>query len=93
MDHFINIINVEEILRRLLVFLKPEAFQGAIKAINERILSVLDDSGSGRVDMGMHVLNVKEGSSQITKTDAEKYIKLLRAIYMLEAHGEEEESD
>lgn len=36
---------------------------------------------------------VKEGSSQITKTDAEKYIKLLRAIYMLEAHGEEEESD
>lgn len=57
MDHFINIINVEEILRRLLVFLKPEAFQGAIKAINERILSVLDDSGSGRVDMGMHVLN------------------------------------
>ncbi|KAH0916800.1 hypothetical protein HID58_031246, partial [Brassica napus] len=40
--------NVEETLRRLLVFLKPEAFQGGIKAINERTLSVLDDSGSGR---------------------------------------------
>ncbi|KAJ4868366.1 putative TPR repeat-containing protein [Raphanus sativus] len=41
---------------------------------------------------------VNEGSSQITKTDADKYIKLLRAIYipshgmseMLEVHGEEE---
>ncbi|XP_042514392.1 uncharacterized TPR repeat-containing protein At1g05150-like, partial [Macadamia integrifolia] len=44
---------LEEILRRLLNFLKPETFQGAVKAINERILSVLDDSGSGRVDLGM----------------------------------------
>ncbi|CAN7064993.1 unnamed protein product [Brassica rapa subsp. trilocularis] len=114
--------NLEEILRRLLVSLKPETFQGAIKAINERILSVLDDSGSGRVDMGMFYAviaplcgghsdkrkrvafeallwrPVNEGSSQITKTDADKYIKLLRAIYipshgmseMLEVHGEEE---
>ncbi|KAK4768683.1 hypothetical protein SAY87_003824 [Trapa incisa] len=45
--------NLEQILRRLLHFLKPEAFQGAVKAINERILSVLDRTGSGRVDMGM----------------------------------------
>ncbi|CAL0333534.1 unnamed protein product [Lupinus luteus] len=45
--------SLEEILRRLLSFLKPEAFQGAVKAINERILSVLDESGSGRVDLGM----------------------------------------
>ncbi|KAJ7955480.1 Calcium-binding EF hand protein [Quillaja saponaria] len=45
--------NLEEILRRLLDFLKPETFQGAIKAINERILSVLDETGSGRVDLGM----------------------------------------
>ncbi|KAJ4914941.1 putative TPR repeat-containing protein [Raphanus sativus] len=114
--------NLEEILRRLLSSLKPETFQGAIKAINERILSVLDDSGSGRVDMGMFYAviaplcgghsdkrkrvafeallwrPVNEGSSQITKTDADKYIKLLRAIYipshgmseMLEVHGEEE---
>lgn len=45
--------NLEEILRRLLNFLKPETFQGAVKAINERILSVLDETGSGRVDLGM----------------------------------------
>ncbi|KAK3231738.1 hypothetical protein Dsin_003619 [Dipteronia sinensis] len=45
--------NLEEILRKLLNFLKPETFQGAVKAINERILSVLDDTGSGRVDVGM----------------------------------------
>ncbi|KDP38589.1 hypothetical protein JCGZ_04514 [Jatropha curcas] len=45
--------NLEEILQRLLNFLKPETFQGAVKAINERILSVLDDTGSGRVDLGM----------------------------------------
>ncbi|KAJ7979793.1 Calcium-binding tetratricopeptide family protein [Quillaja saponaria] len=45
--------NLEEILRRLLNFLKPETFEGAVKAINERILSVLDETGSGRVDLGM----------------------------------------
>ncbi|KAG6644570.1 uncharacterized TPR repeat-containing protein At1g05150-like [Carya illinoinensis] len=44
---------LEEVLRRLLSFLKPETFQGAVKAINERILSVLDEAGSGRVDLGM----------------------------------------
>ncbi|KAF5175777.1 Calcium-binding ef hand protein [Thalictrum thalictroides] len=44
---------LEEILRRLLRSLKPETFQGAVKAINERILSVLDAAGSGRVDLGM----------------------------------------
>ncbi|KAL6645834.1 hypothetical protein ACP70R_017442 [Stipagrostis hirtigluma subsp. patula] len=44
---------LEVILRRLLSFLKPDTFQGAIKAINERILSVLDAPGSGRVDLGM----------------------------------------
>ncbi|KAL5778136.1 hypothetical protein ACOSP7_011062 [Xanthoceras sorbifolium] len=45
--------NLEEILRKLLNFLKPETFQGAVKAINERILSVMDETGSGRVDLGM----------------------------------------
>ncbi|KAF5740820.1 hypothetical protein HS088_TW11G00900 [Tripterygium wilfordii] len=45
--------NLEEILRRLLIFLKPETSQGAVKAINERILSVLDETGLGRVDLGM----------------------------------------
>ncbi|XP_044476158.1 uncharacterized TPR repeat-containing protein At1g05150-like [Mangifera indica] len=45
--------NLEEILRRFLSFLKPETFQGAVKAINERILSILDETGSGRVDLGM----------------------------------------
>lgn len=112
--------NLEVILRRLLQFLKPETFQGAVKAINERILSVLDETGSGRVDLGMFfsVLApicggspdkrkrvaydallwrpVNEGSTQIRKADALKYIKVLRAIYipshgvseMLEVHGE-----
>ena len=45
--------NLEEVLRRLLNFLKPETFQGAVKAINERILSVFDETGQGRVDLGM----------------------------------------
>ncbi|CAA7049543.1 unnamed protein product [Microthlaspi erraticum] len=113
--------NLEEILRRLLNVLKPETFQGAVKAINEKILSVLDDSGSGRVDLGLFYAVVaplcgghpdkrkrvafdallwrpvnEGGSSQITRRDAVKYIKLLRAIYipsqgmseMLEVHGE-----
>ncbi|KAG5134138.1 hypothetical protein JHK82_025326 [Glycine max] len=31
----------------------PETFQGVVKAINERILSVLDENGSGRLDLGM----------------------------------------
>ncbi|MCL7025304.1 hypothetical protein MKW94_003247 [Papaver nudicaule] len=44
---------LEVILRRLLHFLKPETFQGAVKVINERILSVMDGSGVGRVDLGM----------------------------------------
>ncbi|XP_010469583.1 PREDICTED: uncharacterized TPR repeat-containing protein At2g32450-like [Camelina sativa] len=111
--------NLEEILRRLLNVLKPETFQGAVKAINEKILSVLDDSRSGRVDLGMFYAviaplcgghpdkrkrvafdallwrPVNEGSSQITKMEAVRYIKLLRAIYipsqgmseMLEVHG------
>ncbi|KAL4310849.1 hypothetical protein GQ457_01G009400 [Hibiscus cannabinus] len=116
--------NLEEILRRLLRFLKPETFQGAVKAINERILSVLDEAGSSRVDLGMFyavlapICNghpdkrkriafdallwqpVNEGSSQIRKADAVRYIKLLRAIYvpshgiseMLEVHGETDSS-
>ncbi|CAK8570579.1 unnamed protein product [Lathyrus sativus] len=45
--------NLEEILRKLLSFLKPDTFQGAVKAINERILSVLDENDSGRLDLGM----------------------------------------
>ncbi|KAK8585153.1 hypothetical protein V6N13_139091 [Hibiscus sabdariffa] len=45
--------NLEEVLRKLLNFLKPETFQGAVKAINEKVLSVLDETGSGRVDLGM----------------------------------------
>ncbi|XP_008811839.1 uncharacterized TPR repeat-containing protein At1g05150-like [Phoenix dactylifera] len=44
---------LEAILRRLLRFLKPETFQGAVKAINEKVLSVLDPTGSGRVDLGL----------------------------------------
>ncbi|ONK75663.1 uncharacterized protein A4U43_C03F19240 [Asparagus officinalis] len=44
---------LEVILRKILNFLKAETFLGAVKAINERVLSVLDSSGSGRVDLGM----------------------------------------
>ncbi|KAJ0086646.1 hypothetical protein Patl1_09248 [Pistacia atlantica] len=116
--------NLEEILRRFLSFLKPETFQGAVKAINERILSILDEVGSGRVDLGMFyaILSpicsgspekrkrvafdalrwrpVNEGSTQIKKIDAVRYIKLLRAIYvpsqgvseMMEVHGEADSS-
>ncbi|KAJ0026301.1 hypothetical protein Pint_09064 [Pistacia integerrima] len=116
--------NLEEILRRFLSFLKPETFQGAVKAINERILSILDVVGSGRVDLGMFyaILSpicsgspekrkrvafdalrwrpVNEGSAQIKKIDAVRYIKLLRAIYvpsqgvseMMEVHGEADSS-
>lgn len=116
--------NLEEILRRLLNSLKPETFQGAVKAINERILSVLDETGSGRVDLGMFYAvlapicsgpperrkrvafdallwrPVNEGSPQIKKVDASRYIKLLRAIYvpshgvseMLEVHGDTDAS-
>lgn len=117
--------NLEEILRRLLDFLKPETFQGAVKAINERILSVFDDTGAGRVDLGMFFAVLapiccgppekrkriafdallwrpvnEGGGAQIRKTDATKYIKLLRAIYvpshgvseMQELHGETDSS-
>ncbi|KAL8127124.1 putative TPR repeat-containing protein At2g32450 [Apium graveolens] len=45
--------SLEEILYRLLSFLKPETFVGAVKAINQKILSVLDETESGKVDLGM----------------------------------------
>lgn len=44
---------LEGVLRRLLGFLKPETFVGAVKEINLKILTVLDESESGRVDLGM----------------------------------------
>ncbi|PKA49133.1 putative TPR repeat-containing protein [Apostasia shenzhenica] len=44
---------LEVILRKLLHFLKPEAFQGSVKAVNQKVLSIMDASGSGRVDLGM----------------------------------------
>lgn len=116
--------NLEEILRKFLHFLKPETFQGAVKAINERILSVLDETGSGRVDLGLFYAilapicsgspekrkrvafdallwrPVNEGSAQVGKVDAVRYIKLLRAVYipshgvseMMEVHGEADSS-
>ncbi|GAY42981.1 hypothetical protein CUMW_071100 [Citrus unshiu] len=116
--------NLEEILRKFLHFLKPETFQGAVKAINERILSVLDETGSARVDLGMFYAilapicsgspekrkrvafdallwrPVNEGSTQVRKVDAVRYIKLLRAVYipshgvseMMEVHGEADSS-
>lgn len=44
---------LEGVLRRLLGFLKPDTFVGAVKEINLKILTVLDESESGRVDLGM----------------------------------------
>ncbi|KAL3642101.1 hypothetical protein CASFOL_012916 [Castilleja foliolosa] len=116
--------SLEGILAKLLNFLKPETFVGAVKAINQKILSVLDESESGRVDLGMFFAvlaplcggsaekrkqiayesllwrPVNEGLTQIKKSDALRYIKLLRAIYfpshgiseMLEIHGEMDNS-
>ncbi|KAL0391925.1 UNVERIFIED_CONTAM: putative TPR repeat-containing protein [Sesamum radiatum] len=116
--------SLEGILCKLLNFLKPETFVGAVKAINQKILAVLDDSESGRVDLGMFFAvlaplcggspdkrkqiayesllwrPVNEGNTQIKKSDAQRYIKLLRAIYIpshgiseiLEIHGETDNS-
>ncbi|GMH16688.1 hypothetical protein Nepgr_018529 [Nepenthes gracilis] len=91
---------LEAVLRRLLCFLKPMTFQEAVKAVNERILSVLDESSLGRVDIGMGPpvkrkqvafeallwRPVNEGNSHLQKVDAARYIKLLRSIYF-PAHG------
>ncbi|KAJ7209968.1 hypothetical protein O6H91_Y479700 [Diphasiastrum complanatum] len=44
---------LEKSLRRMLHFLGAETFQESIKAINQRIIRVLDRMGSGRVDLGM----------------------------------------
>eukprot|EP00250_Pteridium_aquilinum_P019821 c24588_g1_i1 orf=551-3034(+) len=52
-EKLIRKVELEKVIRRLLHFLKPEAYQGAMKLLNERILAVLDSTGSGRVDLGM----------------------------------------
>ncbi|ERN10858.1 hypothetical protein AMTRI_Chr09g19730 [Amborella trichopoda] len=115
---------LEGFIRKLLHSLKAETFQGAMRAINERILVVLDGSGSGRVDMGMFCAilapicagtpekrkravfdaliwrAVEEAGGQIRKTDADIYIKLLRAVYLpmtgisdlMEVNGESDAS-
>lgn len=98
--------SLEEILGRLLSFMKPETFVGAVKAINQKILSVLDEPGSGRVDLGLFFAilaplcggpmekrkqvayesllwrPVNEGRAHITKSDAQRYLRLLRSIYI-----------
>ncbi|KAL3514118.1 hypothetical protein ACH5RR_026835 [Cinchona calisaya] len=98
--------SVEGSLRELLGLLKPETFVAAVKAINQKILSVLDEPKSGKVDLclflaviaplcrgpldkrkrvayhALLLLPGNEGSSKIRKTDAQRYIKLLRAIYV-----------
>lgn len=52
-DRSIRKSELEVFLRKLLGFLKPETFQGAVKAINEKIWAVLDVTGSGKVDFRM----------------------------------------
>ncbi|XP_042511655.1 uncharacterized TPR repeat-containing protein At2g32450-like [Macadamia integrifolia] len=44
---------LEVILRKWLHFLKSRVFQLAVKEINQKILSVLDSTASGRVELGM----------------------------------------
>lgn len=44
---------LEKILARLLHFLKPDTFQGAVKAINMKVLKILDQAGTGQVDLGL----------------------------------------
>eukprot|EP00250_Pteridium_aquilinum_P001555 c11749_g1_i1 orf=382-2577(+) len=104
---------LEKILRRLLHFLKPEAFQGAMKVINEKVLTLLDTTDSGRVDLGMvfavlspicggpldkrkHTAfdalvwrSSKTRGGEISKGDANQYMKILRAAYL----GPQEQSD
>ncbi|KAJ7553679.1 hypothetical protein O6H91_06G108300 [Diphasiastrum complanatum] len=50
---FMRKADLEKILRRMLPFLGPEVFQETVKAINEKILNVLDRTTTGRVDVGM----------------------------------------
>lgn len=44
---------VERILSHLLHFLKPDTFQGAVKAINKKVLCELDRVGTGQIDLGL----------------------------------------
>eukprot|EP00897_Mesotaenium_endlicherianum_P007078 jgi/Mesen1/6399/ME000329S05572 len=43
---------MEALLRRLLPALTPEPFQAAVKALNERVLTVLDPQGASQVPLG-----------------------------------------
>ncbi|XP_073003521.1 uncharacterized TPR repeat-containing protein At2g32450-like [Typha latifolia] len=52
-DRAIRKAELEVILRKLLNAVKVESFQGAVKAIDQKIWAVLDVSSSGRVDLGM----------------------------------------
>eukprot|EP00245_Coleochaete_scutata_P009579 TRINITY_DN3182_c0_g1_i1.p1 TRINITY_DN3182_c0_g1~~TRINITY_DN3182_c0_g1_i1.p1 ORF type:complete len:818 (+),score=193.10 TRINITY_DN3182_c0_g1_i1:87-2540(+) len=52
-DKMVRKAALEKILRRLLNFLTAETFQGAVRAVNERILSVLDTQSRGSVDLAM----------------------------------------
>ncbi|KAF9618075.1 hypothetical protein IFM89_000026 [Coptis chinensis] len=53
LEKYVRESALEAILHNLLHFLKPETFQGAVKAINKRILSVLNSWASSKVDLGM----------------------------------------
>ncbi|KAL7264811.1 hypothetical protein ACSBR1_002714 [Camellia fascicularis] len=99
--------SLEVILHRLLNFLRPETFVGAVKAINQKILSVMDETETCRVDLGMFFAilapicsgspkkrkpvafdallwrPVNEDSTQIKKSKALRYIKLLKAIRLM----------
>lgn len=59
---------LEMILQKLLHFLQAETFQGSVKAINEKILSIMDASGSSRVDLGMFFAVIAPICSGLTDT-------------------------
>ncbi|MCO5600435.1 hypothetical protein L7F22_054548 [Adiantum nelumboides] len=53
--HMVHKHELEKMLSRLLHFLKPDTFQGAVKAVNRNVLSVLDQAASGQIDLGLFI--------------------------------------
>ncbi|MCO5559587.1 hypothetical protein L7F22_013188 [Adiantum nelumboides] len=53
--HMVHKHELEKMLSRLLHFLKPDTFQGAVKAVNRNVLSVLDQAARGQIDLGLFI--------------------------------------
>ncbi|KAG6399324.1 hypothetical protein SASPL_140800 [Salvia splendens] len=90
-ERFIHKASLEGILHKLLSFLKPEAFVRVVKAINQKILSSVEKRKQTSYESLLWCL-VNEGNAQVKKSDAQRYIKLLRRIY-IPTHGISEISE